>query len=86
MRSVLIGPAPGRTFPETFQLPAVSPAFRTGSLWKVITLSSKVKSPWNPTNLLFASVADVVTAAMKLLLDACTREGACSREFFGVRS
>ena len=32
MRSVLIGPGPSRTFPDTFQLPAVSPAFCTGSL------------------------------------------------------
>ena len=68
-RSVLIGPVPGRTFPDTFQLPPVSPAFCTGSLWKVTTLSSKVKSPWNPTSLFFASMAVVVTAAMKLLLD-----------------
>ena len=69
MRSVLIGPGPGRTFPDTFQLPPVSPAFRTGSLWKVTTLSSKVKSPWNPTSLFFASMSVVLTAAMKLLLD-----------------
>jgi hypothetical protein len=41
MRSVLIGPAPGRTFPDTFQLPPVIPAFCTGLLWKVTTLSSK---------------------------------------------
>ena len=27
MRSVLIGPVPGRTFPATFQLPPVTPAF-----------------------------------------------------------
>ena len=27
MRSVLIGPFPGRTFPDTFQLPPVSPGF-----------------------------------------------------------
>ena len=26
MRSVLIGPDPGKTFPDTFQLPPVSPA------------------------------------------------------------
>ena len=61
MRSVLIGPVPGRTFPDTFQLPPVSPAFCTGSLWKVTTLSSKVKSPWNPTSLFFASMVVVVT-------------------------
>ena len=27
MRSVLIGPVPSRTFPDTFQLPPVSPGF-----------------------------------------------------------
>ena len=69
MRSVLIGPVPSRTFPDTFQLPPVIPAFRTGSPWKVTTLSSKVRSPWNPTSLFFASMAEVLTAAMKLLLD-----------------
>ena len=66
MRSVLIGPGPSRTFPDTFQLPAVSPAFDTGWLWKVTTLSSKVKSPWNPTSLFVASIAEVLTAAVKL--------------------
>src|SRR5450631_1735099 len=71
-RSVLIGPAPGRTFPDTFQLTAVSPAFCTGSLWKVTTLSSKVKSPWNPTSLFAASMAVVVTCAVKLVTDAST--------------
>ena len=69
MRSVLIGPVPGRTFPDTFQLPAVSPAFDTGSLWKVTTLSSKVKSPWNPTRLSPAFMVVVVTWAMKLVTD-----------------
>ena len=67
MRSVLIGPVPGRTFPDTFQLPPVSPAFGTGWLWKVTTLSSKVKSPWNPTSLFFASMAELLTAAMIFL-------------------
>ena len=46
MRSVLIGPGPGRIFAATFQLPAVSPACCTGGLEKVTTVSSKVKSPW----------------------------------------
>src|SRR5204862_2991381 len=69
IRSVLIGPLPGRTFPDTFQLPAVSPAFCTGGLSKVIALSSKVKSPWNPTRLLFGSISEVFTAAVTLLLD-----------------
>src|SRR5439155_17310060 len=72
IRRVLIGPAPGRTFPDTFQLPPVSPAFCTGWLWKVTTLSSKVKSPWNPTSSSFAFMAEVLTAAMKLLLDCST--------------
>ena len=49
MRSVLIGPGPGRTFPDTFQLPAVIPALDTGGLWNVTTVESKVKSPWKPT-------------------------------------
>ena len=39
-RSVLIGPGPGRTFPDTFQLPAVIPAFCTGGTEKVTTVSS----------------------------------------------
>ena len=48
-RSVLIGPGPGITFPVTFQLPPVSPAFCTGGIGKVRTVSSKLKSPWKPT-------------------------------------
>src|SRR5438876_12286153 len=35
MRRVLIGPPPGRTFPVTFQLPAVSPALEIGGFWQV---------------------------------------------------
>ena len=34
----------------------------------MITLESKVKSPWNPTTLLFASTLEVVTAAVKPVL------------------
>lgn len=49
MRTVLIGPGPGRMFPETFQFPPVRPAFCTGGVAKLQTVSSKVKSPWNPT-------------------------------------
>src|SRR5436190_11662056 len=70
IRSVRIGPAPGRTFPDTFQLPPVSPAFCTGSLWKLTTLSSKLKSPWKPTSLFLQSITEVVTAAVKLVLDS----------------
>ena len=48
-RAVLIGPGPGSTAPDTFQLPAVSPAFCIGGFEKLTTVSSKVKSPWKPT-------------------------------------
>ena len=61
MRRVLIGPAPGMTFPDTFQLVAVSPADETGGLWKVTTVSSKVKSPWNPIRLSEALRVEVAT-------------------------
>ena len=61
MRRVLIGPPPGRMFPDTFQLPAESPALDTGVLWKVTTEESKVKSPWNPTRLSALSMAEVTT-------------------------
>ena len=61
MRRVLIGPPPGITFPDTFQLVAVSPAADTGGLWKVTTVSSKVKSPWNPTRLSEALIVVVTT-------------------------
>ena len=61
MRKVLIGPPPGRTLPDTFQLVAVSPAPDTGGLWKVTTVSSNVKSPWNPTRLSAGLIAEVTT-------------------------
>ena len=48
MRSVLIGPGPGRTLPETFQLLPVTPTLDTGGSWKLTTVESNVKSPWNP--------------------------------------
>ena len=85
MRSVLISPLQARTFPDTFNCRQSARLSDTGSLGKVTTLSSKVKSPWNPTSLFFASMAEVLTAAMKLLVD-CTRESTCSRKLFGVRS
>src|SRR3984893_18972663 len=59
MRRVLIGPGPGRTMPATFQLLAVSPALDTGVLWKVTTVSSKVKSPWNATRLSAPFIVEV---------------------------
>ena len=61
MRRVLIGPPPGTTLPDTFQLVAVSPAVDTGGLWKVTTVSSKVKSPWNPIRLSDGLMAEVRT-------------------------
>ena len=50
-RRVLIGPPPGRMLPDTFQFVAVRPLPDTGGFWKLITVSSKVKSPWKPTRL-----------------------------------
>ena len=50
MRRVLIVPGPVlRMFAETFQLPAVSPAFCNCGVAKLTTAESKVKSPWKPT-------------------------------------
>src|SRR6266446_958267 len=61
MRRVLIGPPPGTTLADTFQLVAVSPAPETGGLWKVTTVSSKVTSPWNPIKLSEGLMAVVTT-------------------------
>src|SRR5205085_6535923 len=61
MRRVLLGPPPGRTLPDTFQLVAVSPVLETGGFWKVTTVSSKVKSPWNPIRLSEGLRAEVAT-------------------------
>src|SRR5438477_9590100 len=61
MRSVRIGPPPGIMFPDTFQLAAVSPVPDTGVPWKVTTVSSKVKSPWNPIRLSDGLRAEVTT-------------------------
>src|SRR5204863_7862900 len=69
MRSVLIGPPPGRMLPDTFQLLAVSPAPDTGVPWKVTTVSSKVKSPWNPIRLSALSMAEVTTGWVKLVAE-----------------
>src|SRR3984893_19471683 len=53
MRSVFVVPGPLlRTFPDTFQLTAVSPDACVGpgeAVRKVRTAESKVKSPWKPT-------------------------------------
>jgi len=61
MRRVLIGPPPGITLPDTFQFVAVSPVLDTGGFWKVTTVSSKVKSPWNPIRLSEALRVEVTT-------------------------
>ena len=69
IRRVLIGPASvrGSTLADTFQLSAVRPALSAAGSRKVTFLSSKVKSPWNPISFLFASISELVTAAMKSL-------------------
>ena len=66
-RSVLSVPGPVlRTFEETFQLLAVSPAACTcvfepgGGVGKLITAESKVKSPWKPMRLRAGSMLVVV--------------------------
>src|ERR1700730_5458318 len=74
IRRVLSVPGPVlRMFEETFQLVAVSPAASTCGVAKSTTAESKVKSPWNPTTLFFASIAEVLTATVKEPID-CTRE------------
>src|SRR5204863_1849774 len=72
MRSVLIGPPPGRMLPDTFQLLAVSPAPDTGVPWKLTTVSSKVKSPWNPIRLSEELRVEVTTACVKLVTAVVT--------------
>src|SRR5438132_545125 len=61
IRSVRIGPEPGTTLPVTFQLVAARPVPETDVPWKVTIDSSKVKSPWNPTRLSAALIAEVTT-------------------------
>ena len=56
------------TFPVTFQLFPVSPAGTVG--WvvvKVRTLESKRKSPWNPTKLVAALIAVVLTGLTRIV-------------------
>jgi hypothetical protein len=55
--------------PDTFQLLAVSPALETGGFWKVTTVESNVKSPWNPTRLSAALIAEVTTGLVKSVTD-----------------
>ena len=61
IRNVRIGPEPGITLPDTFQLLAVKPAGETGGFWKVMIVSSKVKSPWKATRLSAGLIVVVVT-------------------------
>src|ERR1043165_1461134 len=65
IRNVRIGPPPGSTAADTFQLVAVRPAPETALLWKVTMVSSKVKSPWNPTRLSEALIVEVATGWVK---------------------
>src|SRR5438128_12143248 len=69
MRRVLIGPPPGIMLPVTFQLLAVSPAPETGGIWKVATVSSKVKSPWNRTRLSEELMAEVRSGSVRLVTE-----------------
>ena len=48
-RSVRIGPGPGSTLPDTFQLPDVSPAFSTKKGLEKVQLFVKGNAPWKPT-------------------------------------
>ena len=85
IRKVLIGPPPGRTLADTFQLLAVSPADVAGGFWKVATVESKVKSPWKPMILSLASIMETVIGWVKFVTDvsivttgnatSCTRAG-----------
>ena len=59
--NVLIGPGPGKMLPVIVQLPEVSPAFDATGSWKVITVESNVKSPWNPIRLSAPSIEEVAT-------------------------
>ncbi len=85
-RKVLIVPVPS-TLAARAQLPfAVSPARATGGLWKVTTLSSKVKSPWNATSLSPASIFEVVTAATKSPKDGSTFGNATLSTVTGIET
>ena len=69
MRKLILGmsgsvPGLAERWQETFQLPAVRPAFWAGGAAKVTTVSSKVKSPWNPTKLRLGSMKVVRTGSM----------------------
>ena len=67
-RRVRIGPTPGRTLPATVQLVAVNPPAATGGAWKVTTVSSKVKSPWNPIKFKLGLMVELVTGRTKVVV------------------
>src|SRR3954467_6415042 len=72
IRNVFIGPPPGRTLPETFQLLAVRPAGATGGDWKLTTVESKVQTPRNPISLSPEIMVETVTGWVKLVADVST--------------
>ena len=61
--SVLIGPAPGKTLPDTFQLVPVRSAPCTGGLEKFTTVSSKEILHSNPTRLSAVLICEVTTGS-----------------------
>ena len=71
-RNVRMGPPPGRTFPDTFQLVPVSPAPETGGAWKLTMVWSKVKSAWNPTRSSNGLMSEVMTGSVKLVTPVLT--------------
>ena len=69
IRRVLIVLVVVRTLPDTFQFESlVRPPLWTNGLLKLITVESKVKSPWNPTRL-----APLVVVLSISEDDTCTR-------------
>ena len=65
-------PLPGITLAETFQLLEVRPAPDTSVVWKVTTVWSKVKSPWNPTRLSAGLIVVIVTGCVKFVTAVVT--------------
>ena len=67
-RRILNWPVP-ITFPETFQLLAVSPAGTVGVVVvKEMTFESKRKSPWNPTRFWAALIWVVLTGLRRIVV------------------
>lgn len=86
MRNVRIRPVPGSTFPSTLQLFAVNPAGRTGGSEKLMTDASKVRSPWNPTNLSVALTKLVITGVTKAGRDVSTETLGSNTAAIGARA